>query len=127
MEAFDCDLGTYDRDNNGVAFCQGDFAVMAGHPEDIDQLDNRINFIHFRDAEGDANRFVEMWNDDDATYMRTTMRTYEEHVDDVSRCGRTTSRRLPAKINRPRLQTNARFFAICYMHGLCEHVPMARL
>jgi mannonate dehydratase len=42
-------------------------------PEAILHFGDRINFAHFRDVEGDTDRFVETWHDDGPTDMLAAM------------------------------------------------------
>ncbi|MFB6173982.1 MAG: mannonate dehydratase, partial [Halobacteriales archaeon] len=82
-EAYERVLGIVDSPANGVTFCQGNFAAMGVDvPATIERFGERINFVHFRDVEGDADRFVETWHDDGPTDMLAAMRAYEDHVDD---------------------------------------------
>ena len=123
-EAYDRVLDIYDSPHNGVTFCQGNFAAMGVDvPEAIRHFGDRINFVHFRDVEGDADRFVETWHDDGPTDMLAAMRAYEEHVDDdvVMRPDHVPTMAGEDNSN-PGYHTKGRLFAVGYMKGLMEQV-----
>jgi mannonate dehydratase len=64
VEAYDRALDVVPSDHNGVAFCQGKFVAMGVDiPDAIRHFGDRINYVHFRDARGPANDFVEVWHD----------------------------------------------------------------
>lgn len=111
----------YESEFNGITFCQGNFAAMgADIPAAISQFDERINFVHFRDVEGTAERFKETWHDDGPTDMHACIEAYREigfegpvrpdHVPTMA--GETNS--------NPMYMTLGRLFAIGYLKGLLE-------
>lgn len=111
----------YESEFNGMTFCQGNFAAMgADIPASIRQFDERINFVHFRDVEGVAERFVETWHDDGPTDMHACIEAYREigfegpvrpdHVPTMA--GETNS--------NPMYMTLGRLFAVGYLKGLLE-------
>nr|WP_313695935.1 mannonate dehydratase [Halobaculum sp. XH14] len=121
VEAYDRVLDVVDSEYNGVTFCQGNFAAMGVDvPAAIRHFGDRINFVHFRDVEGDADRFVETWHDDGPTDMLAAMRAYRvvgfdgpirpDHVPTMA--GESNS--------NPGYETLGRLFAIGYMKGLLE-------
>ena len=123
-EAYDRVLDIYDSPHNGVTFCQGNFAAMGVDvPETIRHFGDRINFVHFRDVEGDADRFVETWHDDGPTDMLAAMRAYEEVVDDgvVARPDHVPTMAGEDNSN-PGYHMQGRLFAVGYMKGLKEQV-----
>jgi mannonate dehydratase len=128
VEAYDRVLDAYDSEYNGVTFCQGNFAAMGVDiPEAIEHFGDRINFVHFRDVEGDANRFVETWHDDGPTDMLAAMRAYEEHVDDNVPLRPDHVPTMAGEDNsNPGYHTNGRLFVIGYMRGLREQVRADR-
>lgn len=66
---------------NGVAFCQGNFALMTDDmPEAIRHFgqQKKIFFVHFRDVRGTAEKFVETFHDDGPTDMLACMKAYRE-------------------------------------------------
>jgi mannonate dehydratase len=122
VEAYERLLNLYDSPANGATFCQGNFAAMgADIPAAIERFGDRINFVHFRDIEGDADRFVETWHDDGPTDMLAAMRAYEEHVG-----GEVPMRpdHVPTTVrednSNPGYHTDGRLFAVGYMRGLRE-------
>jgi mannonate dehydratase len=123
VEAYDRVLDVYDSEYNGITFCQGNFAAMgADIPAAIRHFGDRINFVHFRDVDGDADRFVETWHDDGPTDMLAAMRAYEEvgfdgpmRPDHVPTMGGEDN-------SNPGYHTLGRLFAVGYMTGLLEAV-----
>lgn len=106
-----------------MTFCQGNFAAMnVDIPETIRHFGDRIHFVHFRDVEGDADRFVETWHDDGPTDMRAAMEAYQ----DIGFNGPMRPDHVPTMAgednSNPGYQTNGRLFAIGYMRGLLERV-----
>jgi len=51
-------------------------------PDTIQTFGETINFVHFRDVEGDSDQFMETWGDDGPTDMHAAMAAYEEAMDD---------------------------------------------
>jgi len=122
VENYDRVLDAYDSEYNGITFCQGNFAAMGAEiPATIERFGDRINFVHFRDVEGDADRFVETWHDDGPTDMLAAMRACERYVDDdvVMRPDHVPTMAGEDNSN-PGYHTNGRLFAIGYMRGLRE-------
>ncbi|MFB6146400.1 MAG: mannonate dehydratase [Halobacteriaceae archaeon] len=114
-------LEAYDSPYNGVAFCQGNFAAMGVDvPATIRSFGDRINYVHFRDVEGDQDGFVETWHDDGPTDMLAAMRAYE----DVGFDGPARPDHVPTMAGEdnanPGYHTMGRLFAIGYMRGLLE-------
>ncbi|MBX0323212.1 mannonate dehydratase [Halomicroarcula sp. F13] len=128
VEAYDRVLEAYDSEHNGVTFCQGNFAAMgADIPAAIEHFGDRINFVHFRDVEGDADRFVETWHDAGPTDMLAAMRAYEDHVgDDVPMRPDHVPTMAGEDNSNPGYHTKGRLFAIGYMRGLREQVRADR-
>ncbi|GGN88601.1 mannonate dehydratase [Haloarcula pellucida] len=128
VEAYDRVLDAYDSEYNGVTFCQGNFAAMgADIPAAIERFGDRINFVHFRDVEGDADNFVETWHDDGPTDMLAAMRAYEEHVgEDVPMRPDHVPTMAGEDNSNPGYHTKGRLFAIGYMRGLREQVHADR-
>ncbi|GAB3671280.1 mannonate dehydratase [Halopiger thermotolerans] len=121
-EAYRRVLDIADSEHNGITFCQGNFAAMGVDvPEAIREFGDRINFVHFRDVEGDADRFVETWHDNGPTDMLAAMRAYEECVDDdVPMRPDHVPTTAGEDNSNPGYHTNGRLFAIGYMRGLLE-------
>jgi mannonate dehydratase len=123
VEAYDRVLDIYDSEYNGVTLCQGNFTAMgADIPETIHHFGDRINFVHFRDVEGDPDEFVETWHDEGPTDMLAAMRAY----DDVGFTGPARPDHVPTMVGEsnsvPGYHTKGRLFAIGYMRGLLESV-----
>ncbi|MFB6105615.1 MAG: mannonate dehydratase [Halobacteriaceae archaeon] len=124
VDSYDRVLDMYDSEANGVTFCQGNFAAMGVDvPETIRHFGDRINFVHFRDVDGDADGFVETWHDDGPTDMLAAMRAYEDAVDDdvVMRPDHVPTMAGEDNSN-PGYHMQGRLFAIGYMRGLRESV-----
>ncbi|MDJ1434629.1 mannonate dehydratase [Halostagnicola sp. A-GB9-2] len=123
VEAYERALDIVDSEHNGVTFCQGNFAAMGVDvPSAIRRLGDRINFVHFRDVEGDADGFVETWHDDGPTDMLAAMEAYE----DIGFDGPARPDHVPTMAGEtnenPGYETMGRLFAIGYMKGLLEQV-----
>jgi mannonate dehydratase len=121
VDAYDRVLDIYDSEYNGITFCQGNFAAMgADIPAAIRHFGDRINFVHFRDVEGDADAFVETWHDDGPTDMLAAMRAYDE----VGFDGPMRPDHVPTMAgednSNPGYHTLGRLFAVGYMTGLLE-------
>jgi mannonate dehydratase len=67
---------------NGITFCQANFKAMG---EDIEALarewcaQKKIFFVHFRDIEGQGERFRETFHDNGPTDMAKMLRVYNEY------------------------------------------------
>jgi len=123
VDAYDRVLDIYDSEHNGVTFCQGNFAAMgADIPGAIRHFGDKINFVHFRDVEGDADAFVETWHDDGPTDMLAAMEAYW----DVGFDGPARPDHVPTMAGEqntnPGYETKGRLFAIGYIKGLLEQV-----
>jgi len=121
VENYDRILDIYDSEYNGVTFCQGNFTAMgADVPWAIRHLGDRINFVHFRDVEGDANHFVETWHDAGPTDMQAAMDAFV----DIGFDGPMRPDHVPTMAgednSNPGYHTNGRLFAVGYMRGLLE-------
>jgi mannonate dehydratase len=126
VEAYDRILDIVDSEYNGVTFCQGNFAAMGVNiPDTIRHFGDRINFVHFRDVEGDASRFVETWHDNGPTDMLAAMRAFE----DIGYDGPMRPDHVPTMAgednSNPGYHTKGRLFAIGYMRGLLEQAKTA--
>ena len=124
VEQYDRILDIVDSEHNGVTFCQGNFAAMgADIPSAIRHFGDRINFVHFRDVEGDADQFVETWHDDGPTDMHAAMEAYVESVnDDVPMRPDHVPTMADEDNSNPGYHTKGRLFAIGYMRGLLDSV-----
>ncbi|PSP95841.1 mannonate dehydratase [Halobacteriales archaeon QS_4_62_28] len=119
---YDRILDIVDSEHNGLTFCQGNFAAMGVDiPETIRHFGDRINFVHFRDVEGDADQFVETWHDDGPTDMHAAMAAYDEAVgDDVPMRPDHVPTMAGEDNSNPGYHTKGRLFAVGYMRGLLD-------
>jgi len=122
-DAYERVLDLHDSVHNGMTFCQGNFAAMgADVPEAIRRFGDRIHYVHFRDVEGDPDRFVETWHDAGPTDMLAAMGAYR----DVGFDGPMRPDHVPTMVGEsnanPGYETKGRLFAIGYMTGLLEQV-----
>lgn len=122
IDAYERVLDIYDSPYNGITFCQGNFAAMGVDvPKTIRHFGDRINFVHFRDVEGDVDEFVETWHDDGPTDMRAAMNAYRKSVDDnVSMRPDHVPTMATEDNSNPGYHTLGRLFAIGYMRGLLD-------
>ena len=121
VENYDRILNSYDSEHNGLTFGQGNFAAMGVDiPETIRHFGEKITFAHFRDVEGDADRFVETWHDGGPTDMQAAMDAYHE----VGFDGPIRPDHVPTMAgednSNPGYHTKGTLFAIGYMRGLQE-------
>jgi mannonate dehydratase len=110
---------------NGVALCQGNFALMTDDvPAAIGQFgkQNKLFFAHFRDVRGTVKKFVETFHDDGQTDMLACMQAYR----DVGYEGVLRPDHVPTmegdSNDRPGYSSVGRLFAIGYIKGLREAV-----
>jgi mannonate dehydratase len=74
-------LDLYPSPVNGIALCQGNFALMTNDlPSVIRRFgkQGRIFFVHLRDVRGTAEKFVETFHDDGQTDLLECLRAYKE-------------------------------------------------
>lgn len=116
---------------NGIALCQGNFALMTSHVSTCNDLpsvirhfgqQNSIFFVHFRDVRGKPEQFVETFHDDGQTDMLACMRAYR----DIGYEGVCRPDHVPTmegdSNDRPGYSSVGRLFAIGYLKGLREAV-----
>ncbi|MDZ5810597.1 mannonate dehydratase [Halorubrum sp. AD140] len=117
-------LALHDSPHHGITFCQGNFSAMqAAIPETIREFGDRIHFVHFRDVEGNSEKFVETWHDEGPTDMKAAIEAYQ----DIEFEGPIRPDHVPRMIGEEdREETMAgytdmgRLFAIGYIKGLIE-------
>jgi mannonate dehydratase len=64
---------------NAICFCQGTFATMGVDiPQTIRRLGRHIQYVHFRDAQGTADSFVETFHDNGPTDMAEAIRALKQ-------------------------------------------------
>ncbi len=110
---------------NGIALCQGNFALMTDDlPAVIRRFgsQDRIYFVHLRDVRGTAERFVETFHDDGQTDLLACLRAYR----DVGYEGVLRPDHVPTmegdSHDAPAYSTVGRLFAVGYIKGLCQAV-----
>jgi len=92
-----------------------------GHPQAIRHFGEKINFVHFRDVDGDADRFVETWHDEGPTDMHAAMEAYVDAVDDEVPMRPDHVPTMAGEDNsNPGYHTKGRLWAIGYMRGLLD-------
>jgi len=114
--------------SNGVTFCQANFKLMGA---DLDYWVRRfaelkkLFFVHFRDVEGTAEKFTEIWHDEGVDDMGAMVKLYHE----VGFKGPIRDDHVPAmhgeKPNIPGYGTLGHLFAMGYLKGLldAQHIP----
>ncbi len=113
---------------NGIALCQGNFALMtADLPAAIRHFgqQDKIFFVHFRDVRGTPEKFVETFHDEGQTDMLACMQAYR----DIGFSGVLRPDHVPTMEgddnDRPGYSSIGRLLAIGYIKGLREAVYAA--
>jgi len=110
---------------NGIALCQGNFALMTDDlPAVIRRFgqQERIFFVHLRDVRGTAERFVETFHDDGQTDLLACLRAYREvGYDGVLRPDHVPTMDGDSH-DDPAYSTVGRLFAVGYIKGLCQAI-----
>lgn len=104
---------------NAICFCQGTFATMGVDiPATIRRLGKHIQYVHFRDAKGTAQSFVETFHDCGPTDMAEAIRAYRE----IGYCGPLRPDHVPQlageEDGEPGYTMLGRLFAFGYIRGL---------
>ena len=108
---------------NGIAICQGNFALMTdvlpGAIRHFGEQD-RLHFVHFRDVRGTPEKFSEAFHDDGQTDLAACMRAYR----DIGYKGVCRPDHYPKMGDDDYADEHslARLFAIGYFKGLREAV-----
>lgn len=111
--------------NNGLTFCQGNFAAMADVPDVPAAIRyfgerNKIFFAHFRDVSSKVPSFSEVFHDEGPTDMLATMQAYH----DVGFNGPIRPDHAPTlegeSNDHPGYMVMGKIFAVGYMKGLIE-------
>jgi len=125
IESYERLLELVPSEVNGIALCQGNFALMTDDlPEVIRRFgrQGRIFFVHFRDVRGTAEKFVETFQDDGQTDMLACIRAYR----DVGYQGVLRVDHVPTMEGDSNAVAGyssiGRIFAIGYVKGLREAV-----
>jgi mannonate dehydratase len=122
-------LDMYPSPMNGIALCQGNFALMtADLPAVIRHFgkQNKIFFVHFRDVRGTPTKFVETFHDDGQTDMLACMEAYRDiGFEGVCRPDHVPTMEGDSNEN-PAYSSIGRLFAVGYLKGLREAVYRQR-
>ena len=79
VENFQRLLNLAPSDMNGIALCQGNFALMTDDiPSAIRRFADKIFFVHMRDVTGAAEKFEETFHDAGQTDLVACMRAYRD-------------------------------------------------
>jgi len=110
---------------NGIALCQGNFALMSPDlPSVIRHFgrQGKVFFVHMRDVRGTAEKFVETFHDEGSTDLLACLRAYKEiGFNGVLRPDHVPT--LEGESNdKPGYAGLGRLFAIGYLKGLREAV-----
>jgi mannonate dehydratase len=122
-EAFRRVLRTVESPANGIAFCQANFKLMG---EDVNKLvlefgkRRKIFFVHFRDVQGTAQKFVETFHDNGPSDMVALLKLYHQvGFDGPIRPDHAPT--LEGEANEvPGYAMLGRMFAIGYMKGIAQ-------
>ena len=124
VEAFDRLIELVPSPSNGIALCQGNFALMTVDlPAIIHRWgSDRIFFVHLRDVRGTPEHFEETFHDDGQTDIPACIRAYREigyegvcrpdHVPTMAGDGN----------DRPGYSDIGRLFAIGYLRGIVQTI-----
>lgn len=111
--------------NNGLTFCQGNFAAMADVTDVAEAIRyfgerDKIFFAHFRDVSSKVPNFAEVFHDEGPTDMLATMQAYR----DVGFDGPIRPDHAPTlegeSNDHPGYMVMGKVFAVGYMKGLIE-------
>ncbi|MBZ0294400.1 MAG: mannonate dehydratase [Anaerolineae bacterium] len=118
-------IDLYPSPNNGITFCQGNFASMgADIPAAIKKFgdQDKIFFVHFRDVRGTVPKFVETFHDDGDNDMVAAMRAYVDiGFDGPMRPDHTPTMEGESN-DHPGYMLYGRLHAVGYMKGLLQAV-----
>jgi mannonate dehydratase len=108
---------------NGITFCQANFVAMG---EDVAALarewcaQKKIFFVHFRDIEGQGERFIETFHDNGQTDMARMLRIYHESGFE----GPIRPDHAPTlegeRNDRPGYMVQGKIFAMGYIKGMLD-------
>ncbi|MBZ0301638.1 MAG: mannonate dehydratase [Anaerolineae bacterium] len=131
FEAFKRVIELVPSPNNGLTFCQGNFAAMEDVPDVPEAIRyfgqrNKIFFSHFRDVSSKVPSFSEVFHDEGPTDMLACMQAYY----DVGFEGPIRPDHAPTlegeSNDHPGYMIMGKVFAIGYMKGLIEAVEKNR-
>lgn len=123
VEGFERLIDMFDSESNGITLCQGNFAAMGVDiPATVKSLvaTGRVHFAHFRDIQGTAENFTEVFHDDGKTDMFAAMCAYlDAGFDGPMRLDHSPTVEGDPHEN-PGYEPHGRLFAIGYMKGLLQ-------
>lgn len=113
--------GIVESESLGITMCQANYYIMGEDLEDtIREFAKKIYLVHFRNTEGNINRFRETFHDNGAIDMAKIMRVYKENgvnapirVDHVPTMAGEVS-------TLPGYDAMGRLFAIGYLKGILD-------
>jgi len=118
-------LDMYPSPVNGIALCQGNFALMTNDLPGVIRhfgRQGKIFFVHLRDVRGTAERFVETFHDEGQTDLLACLQAYRDiGYDGVARPDHVPTMEGDSNDN-PAYSAIGRLFAIGYVKGLHEAV-----
>ena len=110
---------------NGITLCQGNFTLMTDDlPSVIRHFgrQKKIFFVHFRDVEGTAEKFMETFHDAGKTDMAACMRAYRDiGYDGICRPDHVPTMEGDSN-EEPGYSSIGRLFGFGYIIGLREAV-----
>jgi mannonate dehydratase len=113
---------------NGITMCQGNFALMTDDlPAVIRHFgkQEKIFFVHLRDVEGTAEKFVETWHDEGKTDFVACLEAYKEiGFEGVLRPDHVPTVEGDSNL-QPGYSPYGRLYAVGYIRGLCDAVYRA--
>lgn len=118
-------IDLYPSPMNGIAICQGNFALMTDDLPSVIRdfgAQGKVFFVHFRDVRGTPKKFIEVFHDEGQTDMLECMRAYRDiGFEGVLRPDHVPT--MEGDVNdRPGYSSIGRLFAIGYVKGLREAV-----
>lgn len=121
VAGFDRLLSLVPSSSNAICFCQGSFATMnVDIPATIRHFGPHIQYVHFRDVEGNLSSFTETFHDNGPTDMAAAMRAYRE----IGFAGPIRPDHVPQLVGEddgePGYTMLGRLFAFGYMRGLMQ-------
>ncbi len=119
--AIDRALALSDSRAHQLTFCQATYAAMGADPQALARRwAGRIAFVHFRDVDGTAEDFREVFHDEGPTDMAAMVRIYGE----IGVTGPVRIDHVPTMAGEDNANHGyaalGRLFAIGYLKGLCE-------
>ncbi len=126
VEAYDRVMDIVPSPVNGVALCQGNFALMTDDlPSVIRHFgeQGKIFFVHFRNVKGTKEKFIEIFHDEEGKAdMVACMKAYRDIGFDGPIRPDHTPTMAGESDEHPGYETLGRLFAVGYMKGLLESV-----